>query len=121
MKTIIKKESLRFLCCIMGMFLLFGCKQSLFNEKKNYTESELYRPNFHFTPKKGWMNDPNGMFYYNGYYHLFYQYYPDSNVWGPMHWGIYFLGVVYLIKKMFVNYLVKIFANKKELFYFIQI
>jgi fructan beta-fructosidase len=33
------------------------------------------------------MNDPNGMFYYDGEYHLFYQYYPDSNVWGPMHWG----------------------------------
>ncbi|WP_223704547.1 glycoside hydrolase family 32 protein [Flavobacterium potami] len=50
-------------------------------------EEKMYRPNFHFTPKKGWMNDPNGMFYANGYYHLFYQYYPDKSVWGPMHWG----------------------------------
>ena len=33
------------------------------------------------------MNDPNGMFYLNGTYHLYYQYYPDGNVWGPMHWG----------------------------------
>ncbi|CAM3406998.1 glycoside hydrolase family 32 protein [Flavobacterium chungbukense] len=53
----------------------------------NAIEEKMYRPNFHFTPKKGWMNDPNGMFYANGYYHLFYQYYPDKSVWGPMHWG----------------------------------
>ena len=33
------------------------------------------------------MNDPNGMFYLNGNYHLFYQHYPDDNVWGPMHWA----------------------------------
>lgn len=50
-------------------------------------EEQLYRPNLHFTPKSGWMNDPNGMFYYNGYYHLYFQHYPDGNKWGPMHWG----------------------------------
>ncbi len=49
--------------------------------------SELHRPGFHFTPDSMWMNDPNGMVYYKGEYHLFYQYYPDSTVWGPMHWG----------------------------------
>jgi fructan beta-fructosidase len=49
--------------------------------------SELYRPQIHFSPPSGWMNDPNGMVYYEGEYHLFYQYYPDSTVWGPMHWG----------------------------------
>ena len=48
---------------------------------------ELHRPQLHFTPKANWMNDPNGMYYYKGKYHLFYQYYPDSTVWGPMHWG----------------------------------
>ena len=49
--------------------------------------SEQHRPQFHFTPKTGWMNDPNGMVYFKGEYHLFYQYYSDSTVWEPMHWG----------------------------------
>jgi len=48
---------------------------------------ERHRPLFHFSPEANWMNDPNGMVYYEGEYHLFYQYYPDSTVWGPMHWG----------------------------------
>ncbi|WP_041736111.1 glycoside hydrolase family 32 protein [Dyadobacter fermentans] len=48
---------------------------------------EKYRPQFHFSPKANWMNDPNGMVFHNGTYHLFYQYYPDAKVWGPMHWG----------------------------------
>ena len=48
---------------------------------------EQHRPQFHFSPESKWMNDPNGMVYYDGEYHLFYQYYPDSTVWGPMHWG----------------------------------
>ncbi|MCS3801600.1 glycoside hydrolase family 32 protein [Niastella sp. OAS944] len=48
---------------------------------------EMYRPQVHFSPKEKWMNDPNGMVYHNGVYHLFYQHYPDSTVWGPMHWA----------------------------------
>lgn len=51
------------------------------------SEEQLYRPNFHFSPKKGWMNDPNGLYYKDNVYHLFFQYYPDGNKWGPMHWG----------------------------------
>lgn len=45
------------------------------------------RLEFHLTPLVGWMNDPNGFCYYDGAYHLFYQYHPYSTVWGPMHWG----------------------------------
>ncbi|MBK7940216.1 MAG: glycoside hydrolase family 32 protein [Lewinellaceae bacterium] len=48
---------------------------------------EKHRSQFHFSPAEKWMNDPNGLVYYEGEYHLFYQYYPDSTVWGPMHWG----------------------------------
>ena len=53
----------------------------------NQYYKEPFRPQFHFSPKKKWMNDPNGMVFYKGTYHLFYQYYPEDIVWGPMHWG----------------------------------
>ena len=51
------------------------------------TIEESQRPLFHLTPRCGWMNDPNGFSIYDGFYHLFYQYYPYSSKWGPMHWG----------------------------------
>lgn len=48
---------------------------------------EKFRPLYHHTPKRGWMNDPNGMFYKDGTWHLYYQYNPYGSMWGNMHWG----------------------------------
>lgn len=48
---------------------------------------ESFRPVYHHTPAYGWMNDPNGMFYKDGLYHLYFQYNPYGSVWGNMHWG----------------------------------
>ena len=66
--------------------IIISSKESIHIDSTQYYK-EPYRPQFHFTPEKKWMNDPNGMLFYKGTYHLFYQYYPEDIVWGPMHWG----------------------------------
>ena len=49
--------------------------------------NEKYRPQFHFTPRKNWTNDPNGLLYYKGEYHLFFQHNPKGINWGNMTWA----------------------------------
>lgn len=67
--------------------ILTSCQTRESSQKASEFSDKKFRPVYHFTPPSQWMNDPNGMVYYDGEYHLFYQHYPDSNVWGPMHWG----------------------------------
>ena len=49
--------------------------------------NQRYRLGYHLMPASGWMNDPNGFSYFQGWYHIFYQYYPYAAEWGPMHWA----------------------------------
>ena len=58
-----------------------------YEEREGALISADERPAFHLSPRTGWLNDPNGFSYYDGRYHLFYQYHPYSSHWGPMHWG----------------------------------
>lgn len=88
---------------VLAACLIVGCGESKFDEVipvlppdteeeeqdkpsvRSYDEK--YRPQIHYTPAKNWVNDPNGMVYVDGVYHLFYQYNPHGNDWGHMSWG----------------------------------
>ena len=62
-----------------------GLESPLAESKELYREP--FRPQFHFSPAKNWMNDPNGLVYFDGQYHLFFQYNPYGDTWGHMSWG----------------------------------
>lgn len=76
-----KKRSLAISCLLLSILITKA------QVKNSTVYHEQYRPQVHFSPKEKWTNDPNGMVYYKGVYHLFFQYYPKDIVWGPMHWG----------------------------------
>lgn len=81
---------MRPLSYLLAICCLFSCMPDRPRQQRipsRTTYAEQHRPQYHFTPDSMWMNDPNGMVYAGGEYHLFFQHYPDSNVWGPMHWG----------------------------------
>ncbi len=61
---------------------------SIYYGKSDYSYyTELYRNQYHFSQYAHWNNDPNGLIYYGGYYHLYYQHHPYNNYWGDMYWG----------------------------------
>lgn len=62
-------------------------KELKMSDSFDMTNKEKFRSVYHHTPAYGWMNDPNGMFYKDGVYHLYFQYNPYGSVWGNMHWG----------------------------------
>ena len=71
--------------CWSFTFLFFI--SSVNAQNKSNVIDEKFRPQIHFTPDKNWVNDPNGMVYYKGKYHLFFQHSPNSTVWSDISWG----------------------------------
>ena len=72
-------------CCIA--IVIVCCLPRIKTVDQTNTYDEPYRPQYHFTPRRNWMNDPNGPIFYRGEYHLFFQYNPYGDQWGHMSWG----------------------------------
>jgi fructan beta-fructosidase len=76
---------LRFAGVVLLVGLVAGC--GVGQESAAVGESSAFRPQMHFSPERNWTNDPNGLVYFDGEYHLFFQYNPFGDQWGHMSWG----------------------------------
>lgn len=69
---------------LLALLALVACRDEPLSD---VTFDERYRPLYHFTPERNWMNDPNGLVFYDGEYHLFFQHNPHGDTWGHLSWG----------------------------------
>ena len=95
----LKPHRVLFILALNLIALLFSCKKTEDNNTiaiatteaiaidSTLTYKEPFRPQFHFSPEKKWMNDPNGLVFYKGTYHLFYQYFPRRHCLGTYALG----------------------------------
>lgn len=81
--SIIKKAGILLISALVNPCIILG----VYAQGEDSVKSINYRPGYHFTPPQHWSNDPNGLVYYGGQYHMFYQHNPEADHWGHMSWG----------------------------------